>query len=73
MAGSAGERRHHERRQTGKPVARERRGDTDRRGRRLANGASDRFEVRRRRLRVQVVEARRAIEASRDSLKKRKS
>ena len=75
MAGGASERRHHERRQVSKQITQARRRDTDRRRRRLdyaAGTAEASFEVRRRRLRVLVLEARRAIEASREALKKKK-
>jgi hypothetical protein len=39
----------------------------------MAGFSGERLETRRRRLRVQVIDARRAIEASRDALKKKKS
>lgn len=56
------------------PVTLERRRTSDGRGRRAGDLAAinEGFETRRRRLRVQIVDARRAIDASRDALKKKK-
>ncbi|MFL6570126.1 MAG: hypothetical protein ACJ8G4_00125 [Burkholderiales bacterium] len=56
------------------PVTLERRRASDGRGRRAGDLAAinEGFETRRRRLRVQIVDARRAIDASRDALKKKK-
>ena len=70
-----GERRDYDRRQMRSPVTQERRRSGNGLGRRagdLAGPGSEVFETRRRRLRIQVIDARRAIEASRDALKKRK-
>jgi len=71
---AAGDRRQTDRRQAASPVQVERRNDDDRRGRRKSDraGVAGGLELRRRRLRVQVLDARRAIEASRDALKKKK-
>jgi len=70
----AGERRQQDRRQARSPVMPERRRNSDGRGRRAGDLAAmnQGFETRRRRLRVQIVDARRAIDASRDALKKKK-
>ncbi|MFL6566913.1 MAG: hypothetical protein ACJ8G5_18400 [Burkholderiales bacterium] len=56
------------------PVTLERRRVSDGRGRRAGDLAAinEGFETRRRRLRVSIVDARRAIDASRDALKKKK-
>jgi hypothetical protein len=68
----AAERRQYDRRKVRSATSHERRRDVDRRGRRAADPVDSGFDARRRRLRVEVLESRRAIEASRDALKKRK-
>jgi len=66
------ERRQYDRRQVRSPITQERRRETQRRGRRATDIVANTLDTRRRRLRVQVLEARRAIEASREALKKKK-